>query len=156
MLSRTQPRPESAPEAELWDIQNPIIDAYLAALAPGKAPRIMGSRSVIVADDPAEIRKHAQAGLDRFIRRLAAQGRPVPTGSLDDILRGFDVHLGTPAQVIESLSKDTALARATEVAVQVHSVDPPHELVLRSIELFATEVAPALGWSAKSQAKVAA
>jgi hypothetical protein len=29
---------------------------------------------------------------------------------------------------------------------QVHSVDPPHEYILRSIELIASEVAPALGW----------
>jgi hypothetical protein len=29
----------------------------------------------------------------------------------------------------------------------VHSVDPPHPFVLRSIELLATEVAPALGWT---------
>ncbi|PJI48833.1 hypothetical protein CTI14_63880 [Methylobacterium radiotolerans] len=34
-----------------------------------------------------------------------------------------------------------------EVAFQVHSVDAPHAHVLRSIELFATEVAPALGYA---------
>ena len=28
-----------------------MIDAYLAALPPGRAPRILGSRSVFVADD---------------------------------------------------------------------------------------------------------
>jgi hypothetical protein len=30
--------------------------------------------------------------------------------------------------------------------VQVHPVDPSHEKTLRSLELIATEVAPALGW----------
>jgi len=30
--------------------------------------------------------------------------------------------------------------------VQVHSIDPPHPFILRSIELVADEVAPALGW----------
>ena len=48
--------------------------------------------------------------------------------------------------MVESLARDSAAAEATEIAFQVHSVDPPHELVLRSIELIATEVAPALGW----------
>src|SRR6202795_5327210 len=32
MLSRTQPRPASAPDLSLAEIQNPMIDAYLAAL----------------------------------------------------------------------------------------------------------------------------
>jgi hypothetical protein len=41
------------------------------------------------------------------------------------------------------------LARVTDLAVQVHSVDPPHPWILRSIELVAREVAPAFGWSAE-------
>jgi hypothetical protein len=30
--------------------------------------------------------------------------------------------------------------------MQVHSIDPPHPFILRSIELMAEQVAPALGW----------
>jgi hypothetical protein len=30
--------------------------------------------------------------------------------------------------------------------MQVHSIDPPHPWILRSIELVAREVAPAFGW----------
>ena len=55
----------------------------------------------------------------------------------------------TSARSTRSSSRSPATRpprEATEVAFQVHSVDPPHELVLRSIELIATEVAPALGW----------
>ena len=55
--------------------------------------------------------------------------------------------MGTPQQVIESLARDRTLVRVSDVAAQVHSVDPPHPLILRSIELFATVVAPALGWT---------
>jgi hypothetical protein len=58
----------------------------------------------------------------------------------------MDAHLGTADDVIDSLRLDSALARATEVAVQVHSIDPPHPFILRSIELVARAVAPALGW----------
>ena len=58
----------------------------------------------------------------------------------------MDVHLGTPDDVIASLRADSALARATDLAVQVHSIDPPHPFILRSIELVAEVVAPALGW----------
>ena len=51
--------------------------------------------------------------------------------------------------VIASLRADTALARTTDIVFQVHSVDPPHAQILRSIELTATHVAPALGWVRK-------
>ena len=48
--------------------------------------------------------------------------------------------------MIESLSKDTTLERSTDLTMQVHSIDPPHPFILRSIELMAEKVAPALGW----------
>ena len=62
------------------------------------------------------------------------------------MIAAMDVHLGTPDEVIASLQADSALARSTDVAVQVHSIDPPHPFILRSIELVAEAVAPALGW----------
>lgn len=36
MLSRAQPRPADAPDLSLADMQNPMIDAYLAALPAGR------------------------------------------------------------------------------------------------------------------------
>ena len=146
MLSRTQPRPPQAPGASLADIQNPIIDAYLAALPPNREPRILGSRSVFVAEERKAARRFAEIGLHRHISRLQAIGRPVPGTTLDALIAGFDVHLGTPDDVIASLRADRTLERVTDLVVQVHSVDPPHPFILRSIELVAEEVGPALGW----------
>lgn len=146
LLSRTQPRPPNAPRATLADIQDPIIDAYLAALPRGTAPRILGSRSIYVADDPVDARRHAEIGLRRHFRRLREIGRPAPEGTLDEMIAAFDVHMGTPTQVVDSLRRDTTLERVTDVTMQVHSIDPPHALILRAITLFATEVAPAMGW----------
>ncbi len=37
-----------------------------------------------------------------------------------------------------------------DLAVQVHSIDPPHACILRSIQLVAEEVAPALGWQPRN------
>ena len=147
LLSRTQPRTAQAPKATLPEIQDPILDAYYEALPPGVAPRILGSRSIFVADNRAEARLYAEIGLGRFIARITKLGRAIPTGSLDDLIAGFDIHMGTPDEVIESLTRDTTLARVTDIAGQVHSIDPPHPLILRSIELFASIVAPALGWT---------
>ncbi|MBX4366039.1 putative FMN-dependent luciferase-like monooxygenase, partial [Mycobacterium tuberculosis] len=53
MLSRTQPRPSGEPRLPLDAIQNPIIDAYLAALPNGVAPRILASRTAVSADKHA-------------------------------------------------------------------------------------------------------
>ncbi|MEV0620069.1 putative FMN-dependent luciferase-like monooxygenase [Nonomuraea sp. NPDC050404] len=140
MLSRTQPRPADDPQATLADLQLPIVAAYHESLPPGVAPRVMASRTAFVADSRAEALRHAELGLGR--RRLPFE---LPDDSLHSRIAAFDVHLGTPQDVIESLRADPTLEHATDLVFQVHSVDPPHPLVLRSIELLATEVAPALG-----------
>ncbi|MBX9945573.1 MAG: putative FMN-dependent luciferase-like monooxygenase [Reyranella sp.] len=147
MLSRTQPRPPSTPRASLADIQNPMLDAYFEALPRGRAPRILASRTVFVADDRQEAMRLAEVGLSRLRHRLAATG-DFSSGSLvGDLIAAMDVHIGTPEEVIASLQADTTLRRATDLTMQVHSIDPPHPYILRSIELFAAEVAPALGWT---------
>jgi putative FMN-dependent luciferase-like monooxygenase len=151
MLSRTQPRAPHAPQATLADIQNPIIDAYLQALPTGCAPRILGSRSVFVADDRAEAHRLALAGLRRAIPQMRAAGHPVPGDSLEELVAGSDAHLGTPDDVIASLAADATLARVTDLVVQVHAMDPPHPFILRSIELMAERVAPAFGWGRPEQ-----
>jgi alkanesulfonate monooxygenase SsuD/methylene tetrahydromethanopterin reductase-like flavin-dependent oxidoreductase (luciferase family) len=148
MLSRTQPRPAGSPDLSLPDIQNPMIDAYLAALPEGRAPRILASRTVFVADDREEALRLAEIGLARQQARYAAIGRGgfVEGMSVHDQIAAMDIHIGTPDDAIASLQTDGALARATDLTVQVHSIDPPHPYILRSIELVAEAVAPALGW----------
>ncbi|MFZ2005489.1 MAG: putative FMN-dependent luciferase-like monooxygenase [Stellaceae bacterium] len=148
MLSRTQPRPAGAPYLSLPEIQNPMIDAYLAALPRGRAPRILASRTVFVAEDRREALRLAEIGLKRQKARFAAMGRTgfVEGLSVYDQIAAMDIHIGTPDEVIASLRADSVLARATDLTVQSHSVDPPHPFILRSIELVAEAVAPALGW----------
>ncbi|GGT04254.1 putative FMN-dependent luciferase-like monooxygenase [Nonomuraea spiralis] len=141
MLSRTQPRPADDPQATLADLQRPIVDAYHENLPEGAVPRIVASRTAFVADSRAEALRLAELGLGRG--RLPWE---LPADDLDSRIAAFDVHVGTPQDVIDSLRADPTLERATDLVFQVHSVDPPHPLVLRSIELLATEVAPALGW----------
>lgn len=146
MLSRTQPRSRDNPKASLPEIQHPIVDAYLANLPAGVAPRIMASRSLFVAESRAEALKQAEIGLNRVLDRFLASGHVIPDRSLPGLIRTLDTHVGAPGDVIDSLAADSVLPRVTDIVFQVHSVDPPHPLILRSIELTATEVAPALGW----------
>ena len=41
---------------------------------------------------------------------------------------------------------DRTIERATELAVQVHSIDPPHQMILRSLELMGNEHTPRSGF----------
>jgi putative FMN-dependent luciferase-like monooxygenase len=135
LLSRTQPRPVDTP---LHAIQRPIVDAYVEALPVGLAPRIGASRSVFVLRDGMRAKGLARQGVARHVDWLRRNDLPVP-----DVI---DVNAGTPAEVIDMLAADSILAQATDLIVQVHPVDPPADDVLESIELVASEVAPALGW----------
>jgi putative FMN-dependent luciferase-like monooxygenase len=151
MLSRTQPRPPENPKASLADIQMPMLDAYFKALhegpGRGREPRILASRTVYVSDDRKDAMRLAEIGLSRLRHRLAATGNLTSGNLVGDMIAAMDVHIGTPDEVIESLLTDTTLQHATDLTMQVHSIDPPHPLILRSIELFATKVAPAFGWA---------
>ena len=153
MLSRTQPRPKEAPAASLADLQHPIIDAYLAALQPGREPRIMASRTLFVADDRKEALRLADIGLRRVVDHFVDVGFVAAGRSLPELIAAFDVHVGTADDVIASLRADSTLDRLTDLVFQVHSIDPPHALILRSIELIAEAVAPALGWQAPKAGK---
>ena len=146
MLSRTQPRDTGQPRAALDEVQNPIIDAYLQALPAGAAPRILSSRTLFVADDRGEALALAEAGLRRIIPHFERQGHVFDSLAVEDLIAATDSHVGTVDDVVESLSRDSSLARATDITFQVHSIDPPHRYILRSLELIATEVVPRLGW----------
>ncbi|CAL8977352.1 F420-dependent glucose-6-phosphate dehydrogenase [Propionicimonas sp. T2.31MG-18] len=147
LLSRTQPRPDDQPDLPLEQLQQPIVDAYLAALPEWVAPRILASRTLVVADTETEAEKYLEAAWVRYRARPGAGGFLVPAEDAHTWARRTDTHIGTPEQVRASLQADPILPQATEVAFQVHSVDPGHEATLRSLELIAAEVAPALGWA---------
>jgi putative FMN-dependent luciferase-like monooxygenase len=155
LLSRTQPRSNDNPRATLAEIQHPIIDAYLAALSPEREPRIMASRSIFAADSRDEAMRLAGIGLRRALPNFMAGGHLPPGESVTDMIRAFDTHVGTPDDVIASLRTDRTLDRVTDLVFQVHSVDPPHPYILRSIELVAEKVAPVLGWTKRTAADVA-
>ena len=147
MLSRTQPRPQDNPAARLDEVQLPVIDTYLSQLPDGVEPRILASRTAVVADaeDLPRLREITEPALRAEADRLV--GYDTSALSLDELLVATDTYLGTPEQVIERLSGDRVLDRVTDVSFQVHSVPATNETALRSIELLATEVAPALGFS---------
>lgn len=146
MLSRTQPRPADKPNASLADIQNPMIDAYLAALPRSREPRILASRTVFAADDRTEAMRLAEIGLGRLRHRLSDTRHREADELVGDLITALDIHIGTVDEVVASLQADSTLERATDMTVQSHSIDPPHPFIMRSIELVAEKVGPAIGW----------
>lgn len=152
MLSRTQPRSTSAPDASLADLQLPIVETYLDALPAGATPKIMGSRTVFIADTRAEAWLLAETGLREAAAHFRKIGHVLRDESIESLAASLDSHVGTPLDVIESLSRDKTLEHVTDLVVQVHSIDPPHQAILRSTELMGTVVGPALGFGAKQLA----
>lgn len=144
MLSRTQPRPADRLDLTLDQIQNPIVDAYLAALPSGVAPRILASRTAFVADSDEYALKVATPGLTHQAQAHSAAGHAITGDSVTDYIRQFDAHIGAPDTVLASLAQDSVLKRATDISFQVHSVEPSHRDTLRSIELIAEHIAPQL------------
>jgi putative FMN-dependent luciferase-like monooxygenase len=146
MLSRTQPRREYTARGSAVD-QVEIVDAYESALPDGRFPRVMASRSVLVVDTPEEGRQWRAQGIARSRRMLADQGLEVPDDAEEaELAAYFDLHVGTADEVLATLQDDPILPHASDIVFQTHPVDPPHEVVLRSLELVATRVAPSLGW----------
>ena len=154
MLSRTQPRPKDKPNLSLAEIQNPMIDAYLEALPRGRAPRILASRTVFVVDDRKEAMRLAEIGLSRMRHRLLDTRHRDATELVGDLITQLDIHIGTADEVVASLRADDTLKRATDMTVQSHSIDPPHPFIMRSIELVAEKIGPALGWQADAASAV--
>ncbi|GAB3194396.1 LLM class flavin-dependent oxidoreductase [Nesterenkonia suensis] len=144
MLSRIQPG--STPGDLLSDQQNPLVDAYLANLPADAAPRILASRTLVVVDE--QDRDRAARRARERVGALARRNLRIDPATLSDaeLYEYTHTYFGTVEEVVERLAGDEVVARSTDVSVQVHSVDPGHELTLRSLELIATEVAPALGW----------
>ncbi|HIY85533.1 MAG TPA: putative FMN-dependent luciferase-like monooxygenase, partial [Candidatus Yaniella excrementavium] len=82
-------------------------------------------------------------------RNLRSNGEPISAADLSDgeLLRYTGTYFGTADEVAEQLAGDQAAEASTEVSFQVHSLDPGHQITMRSIELLGTKVAPALGWT---------
>ena len=123
----------------------PVVPS-LWPLEVANALLVLERRRKLRSDDRKEALRHCEAGIRGTGAQLAGVRRLPPGISIEEAVALLDIHTGSPEDVIASLKADTALARATDWSVQVHSIDPPHPYIMRSIELVAEVVAPALGW----------
>ena len=156
LLARTAVRPAPADGAAvsahrpLGEVQAPLVDAYVAHwTSTAAAPRIGLSRSVYVAPTRAEALADAEDGIRRHAKLVSNRAGFSGERTVKELLSRADVHAGSPDDVIASLRAEPLLSAATDLILQVHPVDPSPDKTLRSLELIATKVAPALGWRAR-------
>ena len=140
-VNAPQPDGTRALHWAVYKIDYELVDTLLAKKAAVNVKNEFGSAPL------AEAVKLAEVGAKRQRARLAAAGSFTSGNLVGDLVARFDIHMGTPEEVATSLLADDTLKRATDMTIQSHSIDPPHPYILRSIELMAEKVAPALGWA---------
>lgn len=128
-------------------VQRPWAQAYLDTWSQPHPPRVGLSRLIFPAADRAtavaELREGALAAAADFVR----QGR-FPAG-LDEAgyLARLHAFYGHPDEIVAALRQEQVLPLATDLLCQFNPGVPSHDAALRALELIATEVAPALGWT---------
>ncbi|HXM56720.1 MAG TPA: LLM class flavin-dependent oxidoreductase [Candidatus Dormibacteraeota bacterium] len=128
--------------------QRPVAEAYLAERAsrPGP-PRIGLSRCVYPAADRRTAVADLAPGVAEYVESMVRRGHFPPGLDQEAGFRRTHVHCGHPEEVVASLRADRVLEPSTELICQSHPGRLTADQVLRSLELIAREVAPALGWT---------
>jgi alkanesulfonate monooxygenase SsuD/methylene tetrahydromethanopterin reductase-like flavin-dependent oxidoreductase (luciferase family) len=144
LLSRIAIGAGSRPTPE---IQIPLVETYKRELPSGVAPRIGFSRTVYPTRNPDSAYRNLSEGLRVSLAAQAAQGIPPLDLTEEQLFKHHNIHWGTPEQVVESLRQEPLIDQITDLICQVQPGSPSLEQTLEAIELIATEVAPALGWS---------
>jgi alkanesulfonate monooxygenase SsuD/methylene tetrahydromethanopterin reductase-like flavin-dependent oxidoreductase (luciferase family) len=115
-------------------------------LGAGLLPRVGMSRTVYAAADRATAMAHMDGGVSAWVNTLIGRGA-FPTGlSREEAYARIHIHYGSPEEVAESIRNDRLLPLSTDLICQVQPGSPTPDQILKSLELIAREVAPALGW----------
>lgn len=133
------------------EVQIPLVARYKAELPDGVAPRIGLSRTVFPSRNPEAVYESISQGLREMAKVRAAQGGGHADRPIEELFVEHNIHWGTPEDVVASLRREPLFDQITDLICQVQPGLPSFELTLEAIELIATEVAPALGWSPARQ-----
>jgi len=129
------------------DVQRELVDAYLANLPAGVAPRIALSRTVYATSDPDTAYAQLRDGLRKGVQPRNGQTSPFENASDEELFDLYSVHWGSPDAVAESISAEPLIDEVTDIICQLSPAAPTQAQALEAIELLATEVGPAIGWS---------
>jgi alkanesulfonate monooxygenase SsuD/methylene tetrahydromethanopterin reductase-like flavin-dependent oxidoreductase (luciferase family) len=128
------------------EVQAPWADSFLAAWDQPRAPRIGLSRLVFPAKDRKTAIDTIGAPVLAAAERFTSRGR-FPAGlDVEAALRRFHAFYGHPDEVVAALLREKVRPVATDLITQFNPAVVDHDIAIRTLELIATEVAPALGW----------
>ncbi|WP_328730254.1 LLM class flavin-dependent oxidoreductase [Streptomyces jietaisiensis] len=134
-------------DAPTDEVQRPWAEAYLAAWDRPARPRVGLSRLVFPAKDRRTALRHIGEDVRRAAARMAESGA-FPRGlDTEEALRRFHSFHGHPEEIVAALRQEKALPLATDLIAQFNPAVVDHDAAVRALELIATEVAPALGWT---------
>jgi alkanesulfonate monooxygenase SsuD/methylene tetrahydromethanopterin reductase-like flavin-dependent oxidoreductase (luciferase family) len=137
------------------EVQRELVDAYYGALPEGVAPRIGLSRSVWPTNDPDAAYRSLADGLLAGVRKRNDPTAGHTGHSLDELFDLYSVHWGRPEPVAASLLAEPLLDEVTDLICQLSPGTPSQEQALEALDLLATEVGPAIGWSPANLARAA-
>lgn len=134
-------------DAPTDEVQRPWADEFLRRWTRPHEPRIGLSRFIFPARDKRTAIEQIGPGVLRAGRRMG-----FPAGlDIEGYLRRFHCFYGHPDEIVAELRQEKVLPVATDLITQFNPAVPDHDAALRALELIATEIAPALGWTRSPQ-----
>jgi alkanesulfonate monooxygenase SsuD/methylene tetrahydromethanopterin reductase-like flavin-dependent oxidoreductase (luciferase family) len=128
-------------------IQRPWADEFLGAWDAARVPRIGLSRFIYPAKDRRTARQAIAPDVNAAAERFSRNGRFPAAIDEEEALRRFHCFYGHPDEIVAALQQEQVLPVATDLITQFNPVILDLDDAIRGLELIATEVAPALGWT---------
>ena len=129
------------------EVQRPWADEFLRTWTHPRVPRIGLSRLVFPADDKRTALEQIGPDVVHAARRMVERGA-FPAGlDAEGYLQRFHAFYGHPDQIVAELRREKVLPVATDLITQFNPAIPDHDAAIRALELIATQIAPALGWT---------
>jgi alkanesulfonate monooxygenase SsuD/methylene tetrahydromethanopterin reductase-like flavin-dependent oxidoreductase (luciferase family) len=132
-------------------VQRPWADAYLQEWSAPHEPRIGLSRMIFPAKDRRTALAQIESGTLHAAEGFVQRGQ-FPAGlDLEAYLQRFHSFYGHPDEIVEQLKQEQVLPVTTDLICQFNPGIPDQRAAVRALELIATEIAPAIGWSPVSE-----
>lgn len=118
--------------------------AYFRGLPEGVTPRVAVSTLIYPAVDRETGLREAEAGI---LKKWEWGKDFLPAANtLEEIAASLNIHYGTAEQITESIASHPSFQHTTHLQVQVELLYDSFARRHDALELFVSDVAPALGW----------
>jgi alkanesulfonate monooxygenase SsuD/methylene tetrahydromethanopterin reductase-like flavin-dependent oxidoreductase (luciferase family) len=132
-------------------VQRPWADEFLAHWSQPRQPRIGLSRFILPTKDKQTAVQQIGPDVVRAAQNMVRHGA-FPAGlDTEGYLSRFHCFYGHPDEIVAELRQERVLPVATDLITQFNPAVLDHDTAIRALELIATEIAPALGWTPVSR-----